>query len=198
MKLRSAAALRSLLCLSLVLVLVPRPAEAWWSTLCSGCTCTEGPPFIIDCSDKDFHSAYTSSDTWPTNQTDIHLIYDKNSLIEVAEVPAQNITVLSYQHNDISSIVDGAFALLTRLRQLDLSHNKLARNSMSEKTFRGQFSADDYQPSPIRQLDLSYNNVSSAFIYRRPFQDVLPFVAEGTKRIKQNDLQKKKNRINGY
>ena len=154
MKLRSAAAL-SLLCLSL-----PLPAEAFWSTVCSGCTCTDGPPFIIDCSDHDFKSGYTSSDTWPENKTDIHLIYDKNSLTDVEKVPAQNITELSYQRNDISSIADGAFASLTRLRRLDLSHNKLDRDSMSEKTFRGQFSADDFQPSPIRQLDLSYNNVS--------------------------------------
>ena len=155
MGVRSVAA--AILCLVLAL-----PASAFWSTVCSGCTCSNDTvsPMVIDCSDRDFTSAYTSSDTWPTNQTDIHLIYDKNSMTTVDEVPAQNITQLSFQHNDISSIADGAFAALTRLKQLDLSHNKLDRNSLNEKTFRGQFSADDYQPSPIEQLDLSYNNVS--------------------------------------
>ncbi|KAF0304394.1 Leucine-rich repeat neuronal protein 2 [Amphibalanus amphitrite] len=147
------------LCLALAL-----PTGAFWSTVCGGCTCsTDTPVMTIDCSDHDFTSAYTSSDTWPTNQTDIHLIYDKNSLTEVAKVPAQNITELSFQHNDIASIADGAFVALPRLKRLDLSHNKLVRDSLTEKTFRGQFSADDYQPSPIQQLDLSYNNIHSIY-----------------------------------
>lgn len=136
------------------------------STVCSECKCTEAEPFVINCTGLVLTSTYTTSDTWPSNKSDIRLLYGGNSLETVTSQPPIDVTELSFRSNSIATIEDGAFDQLPRLRTLDLSHNKLTRKSLTEHTFRGQFSADDYQPSPIESLDLSHNDVSSALFPR--------------------------------
>jgi len=131
--------------------------------VCAQCKCTEADPYTIDCSDLSLTSTYAASETWPQNKTNIQLNYEQNSLVQVAPLPALDIRDISFQHNDVTGIEDGAFQALPYLRRLDLSHNKLTRESLTERTFRGQFSADDYQPIPLQVLDLSYNNIHSIY-----------------------------------
>ncbi|XP_037084270.1 leucine-rich repeat neuronal protein 2-like isoform X1 [Pollicipes pollicipes] len=152
----------SVTCLALVL---PSTEAGFFfgSTVCSQCKCTEADPYIIDCTDLDLGETFGTSDTWPANKSGIQLQYDQNSLTQVVALPALDVVDLSFQHNDVTKIADDAFQALSRLRRLDLSHNKLSRDSLQEHTFRGQYSANSYQPSSLEVLVLSYNGIHSIY-----------------------------------
>lgn len=132
------------------------------SKMCEICVCQEGSPFIIDCAGKGLKDHFLYSD-WPIGirVSSIEVNFDNNNFGDIPQFPELPITKLSYRANEISFISKGAFKYLKELEQLDLSENRLTRESIGVSIFEGPFNEEDDEPIPIRVLKLGYNMISS-------------------------------------
>lgn len=108
-------------------------------------------------------SAFTKDD-WNTLVngdvifTTIKLV--NNSITHIPVLPAYPVENLYLSFNQINNITDGAFQNLNKLAKLDLSHNNLTTKILDPDVFKGQYSADKYEPiNSLIELDLAYNDL---------------------------------------
>lgn len=108
-------------------------------------------------------SAFTKDD-WNTLVngdvifTTIKLV--NNSITHIPVLPAYPVENLYLSFNQINNITDGAFQNLNKLTKLDLSHNNLTTKILDPDVFKGQYSADKYEPiNSLIELDLAYNDL---------------------------------------
>lgn len=143
-------------------IVVTEKKDPMRSIICASCTCSEGMPFLINCSAVQLEAEFLFPD-WPNDAAiySIDAIFDGNKFDEIARFPELPILRLSYRGNSIKYIQKAAFKNLKLLEYLDLSENKLTHESINANAFEGPFNEEDYEPLPIKTLKLGYNDIHS-------------------------------------
>ncbi|XP_053951291.1 leucine-rich repeat-containing protein 15 [Anastrepha ludens] len=135
------------------------------SDLCKKCSCLSSPVSQIDCSNKKMNSLF-SDEEWATLKNgditfDI-IKFEHNNITKITGFPNYTTKSLYLGFNQIKSIAKGAFANLTELAKLDLSHNKLNTKTLGPDAFQGVYSAHDYEPlGKMVELDIGHNEIHS-------------------------------------
>ncbi|CAG0880137.1 unnamed protein product [Cyprideis torosa] len=114
--------------------------------------------FMIDCSDRNIQRLFTEI-TWDDTD-ELELLFNNNEITTVPTLPEMPVVSLSLNHNKIVNVSDEAFKNL-KLSHLDLSHNRLTRDSLSKQSFANRLSFSDYEQLHLQRLDLSWNLIHS-------------------------------------
>jgi hypothetical protein len=133
------------------------------------CFCdTELNPIEISCDEMGLKSFWELED-WNatfralnlTGNEPLSVTFIGNDIEHVPIFPPLNITTLYLQKNKIKSIETSAFSHLLGLESINLAHNSLTVESLTEGIFFGQFKngSSGYFPMPLKHLNLSYNNI---------------------------------------
>ncbi|XP_049312476.1 leucine-rich repeat neuronal protein 1 isoform X1 [Bactrocera dorsalis] len=136
------------------------------SDLCKKCTCLSNPDYSqIDCSQSKMNLLF-SDDEWNILQNgdvtfDI-IKFEHNNITNLTGFPNYPVKNLYLGFNQIETIAKSAFANLTELAKLDLSHNKLKLKTLDPDIFRGAYDVHDFLPlGKMIELDLGYNDLHS-------------------------------------
>lgn len=136
------------------------------SDLCKKCSCLSNPDYSqIDCSNRKMNLLF-SDDEWKILQNgdvtfDV-IKFEHNDIRNLTEFPNYPVKNLYLGFNQIETIVKSAFANLSELAKLDLSHNKLKLKTLDPDIFRGAYDVHDYLPlGKMIELDLGNNNLHS-------------------------------------
>ncbi|KAL0281115.1 UNVERIFIED_CONTAM: hypothetical protein PYX00_002211 [Menopon gallinae] len=127
--------------------------------VCTICRCHQS---VVDCSRLDLDSSFEASawdDIASPNSTWREIDLSNNRIGSVTVFPKLPITKLSLRNNIIVQIADLAFKNLTHLIDLDLGDNQLTSAKLNEDIFQGPFSYSSYELLPIKNLDLSGNEI---------------------------------------
>ncbi|XP_017470890.1 PREDICTED: leucine-rich repeat neuronal protein 1 [Rhagoletis zephyria] len=136
------------------------------SDLCKKCSCFHNPDHSqIDCSSKKMSSLF-SVEEWKTLQNgDITfdvIKFEHSNITSIGEFPSYPVKSLYLAFNQITNITKAAFANLTELIKLDLSHNKLTTKTLQPDVFKGLYSVNDYLPlGKMVELNLGHNDIHS-------------------------------------
>ncbi|XP_011186492.2 leucine-rich repeat neuronal protein 1 isoform X2 [Zeugodacus cucurbitae] len=136
------------------------------SDLCKKCVCLSNPDYSqIDCSERKMNLLF-SVDEWKILQNgdvtfDV-IKFEHNNITNLTGFPSYPVKRLYLGFNHIETIAKSAFANLTQLTKLDLSHNKLKVKQLDPDVFRGVYDVHDYLPlGKMIELDLGYNELHS-------------------------------------
>lgn len=88
--------------------------------------------------------------------------FEHNNIKNLTGFPNYPVKNLYLGFNQIETIAKSAFANLTELAKLDLSHNKLQLKALDPDIFRGAYDVHDFLPlGKMIELDLGYNDLHS-------------------------------------
>ncbi|EDW74505.1 uncharacterized protein Dwil_GK21955 [Drosophila willistoni] len=131
------------------------------STLCKKCTCSIDQKFM-DCTEK--LDGWFTEDEWNilVNGDIVFetIKLEHINLTNIPILPKYGVKNLYLGHNQIDSIVDGAFSNLTELTTLDLSNNKLNAKMLKPDVFQGPYTTNDFEAlENLKSLNLGYNEL---------------------------------------
>lgn len=101
---------------------------------CELCKCSS--PGVADCKISGLSDVPNANSSDPVNFTAVYLDGNEISRIRVFPKGKLNVTVLSFRNNLINKVDDGAFMYVGGLKEIDLSDNHLASDTLRGEVFR--------------------------------------------------------------
>jgi Leucine-rich repeat (LRR) protein len=138
--------------------------------ICDKCICPTKPDenaelLILDCTTKDLKSLVSGwPDVFGTNHTGREIIYSMsgNQIASLPQLPETNaLLIFTCRHCGIQELAAAVFMDVPNIMRVDLSWNRITGDSLRANIFRGRYSAQEYEPIRLQDLDLSHNQISS-------------------------------------
>lgn len=131
------------------------------TAICSSCLCDKNKK-VLYCGDRHLSAHFKLTDWVALNATFTlsEVYFTFNRIANVTKYPDLPIRILDLSHNQIDHIADFAFANLTELTELDLSHNRLNSTTLKPSVLGGTYDTIVYEPMrKLKVLRLSRNNL---------------------------------------
>lgn len=131
------------------------------NSICSSCGC-DVKTGLLDCSDKNLLRNFLASDFEALNAKFplVNVFFEYNQIRNISRYPNVSIVTLDLSHNQINEIESGAFADLSKLTELDLSHNRLTSDVLTPQVFQGRYDDVKYYPLvSLKVLKLKANDI---------------------------------------